>query len=181
MIYHIKELINPYYQECIKSDLNQFETRWIKSEKTVLDSIVTDVNVRDNGQQVISLKDETDVPHQENCMFFFMKPLILSVANQMGVYIKSIRRVKFNKLSQDTQFTGYNIPHQDHYLDNYYSFVYYVNNSDGDTVFFDGDKIIARFAPKQGEIIFFKSTIVHASCNPKHNKERIVLNVVLEV
>jgi hypothetical protein len=185
MIYHIKDLINPYYQECIKSDLEYFESAWVHDTQTVYGKnrepvVILDKNVRDIGQDVLNLYTNED--SAQKCLFFFIKPLILSVANQMQFKLKDVHKAKFNRLHQDVEFTGYNIPHRD-MLDidaNYYSFVYYVKDSDGDTVFFDNNDIIARFTPKQGDIVFFKSNIMHASCNPKQNKERIVLNVVME-
>ena len=55
--------------------------------------------------------------------------------------------------------------------------LYYVNDSDGDTVFFDDDEttIIKKVSPKKGKMILFDGSIPHASSTPTKN-ERCVIN-----
>ena len=69
------------------------------------------------------------------------------------------------------------------------SVLYYVNDSDGDTLIFDKNypsepkdmKILARYQPKKGACAIFNSTIYHASCNPINSNKRIVINYILEI
>lgn len=54
--------------------------------------------------------------------------------------------------------------------------LYYVNDSDGDTVFFnkkDG-KIIERVSPKKGRLVAFDGNIYHAAGIPKNNHRCVV-------
>jgi ectoine hydroxylase-related dioxygenase (phytanoyl-CoA dioxygenase family) len=45
--------------------------------------------------------------------------------------------------------------------------LYYVTDSDGDTIFFDdNENEIKRVSPKKGRIAFFDGTINHCSSNP---------------
>jgi len=55
--------------------------------------------------------------------------------------------------------------------------LYYVTDSEGDTILFDRDKKteIKRVTPKKGRIVFFDGSIPHCSSRPK-NTTRIILN-----
>ena len=67
--------------------------------------------------------------------------------------------------------------HRDIEKENMSSFLYYVNDSDGDTIFFDNNKKeIKRFKPKKGTGLVFKSNILHAGSNPVNYDKRIVIN-----
>ena len=62
------------------------------------------------------------------------------------------------------------------------SLLYYVNDSDGDTKFFDNDyNQIQSVTPKKGRSVFFNSNLLHAGSNPIKNDVRIVVNSILEV
>jgi hypothetical protein len=56
--------------------------------------------------------------------------------------------------------------------------LYYVSNSDGDTIFYDkNNKEINRVSPKKGRIAFFDGSIDHCGSKPQ-NDTRIVINTV---
>ena len=60
------------------------------------------------------------------------------------------------------------------------SIIYYINNSDGDTIFFNENlKEIKRISPKQGRAVVFDSNINHAACCPINSPYRQVINFVL--
>jgi hypothetical protein len=91
-----------------------------------------------------------------------------------------IARVKINLLWRCPESTGrHNGLHRDESED-YLSGVYYVNDSDGDTVIFD-NTIEHRFTPKKGSMIIFPSNLLHASSNPVLSYERIVINMIVKV
>jgi hypothetical protein len=83
--------------------------------------------------------------------------------------------------------TGYEIHHHQpiHYDSSdpsRYSILYYVHDSDGDTLFFsseDKSKIVKRVSPKKGRAIIFDSNMFHAGCNPIVSPYRIVINTIL--
>jgi len=67
--------------------------------------------------------------------------------------------------------------HRDVKKDNITTFLYYVNDSDGDTIFFDdNEKETKRFKPKKGTGLLFKSNILHAGSNPVKYDKRMVIN-----
>ena len=76
----------------------------------------------------------------------------------------------------------FNPPHIDHVEDipkDHFAAVclYYIDDSDGDTFFFDNEwDIIQRVTPKAGRMVLFENEVYHASSPPQKNDGRIVLN-----
>jgi hypothetical protein len=69
-----------------------------------------------------------------------------------------------------------NMPHIDSFIDHKVA-LYYVNDSDGDTVFFKEDgTIIQSVSPKRGRFVVFDGTQYHAGRHPKNSDMRIVIN-----
>lgn len=67
----------------------------------------------------------------------------------------------------DAPHVDYSIPH--------WVLLYYVNNTDGNTVFFENQQIVERIAPRRGRVVLFDGSIVHASsCSTL--SPRIVIN-----
>jgi hypothetical protein len=109
-----------------------------------------------------------------------------------GIVCKEMYRAKCNLLPQDPSYgvEYYHPPHVDvaNPNDNMYSLVYYVNDSDGDTIVFNekvgeeftGVTIAHRQTPKQGCALLFKSGTYHASTSPMITKSRVVINIVFE-
>ena len=76
--------------------------------------------------------------------------------------------------------------HIDYHMDeDFYSMIYYVNDSDGDTVIFDKREgfdvnekptIIHRFKPKKGNFLLFDGKMYHAGNFPVQNASRAIIN-----
>lgn len=69
------------------------------------------------------------------------------------------------------------------------AFLYYLNDSDGDTIFFDNYftgvrptelKQVASVSPKQGRLVVFDAFQYHAATTPKNN-QRVVINAIMDV
>jgi len=69
--------------------------------------------------------------------------------------------------------------HDDARVNGYRSLIYYINDSDGDTIFFnDKLKEIKRVSPKKGRAVIFDSQILHCGCNPIKQQKRAVINFI---
>jgi len=172
-----------------KSHLQWTYKKYTSYDDPVKDNALIDVNTYDGGQFISHIfhKDDTNYPH-----FFFntLKPLIWTAQDKApDLCIGGIERVKVNMLMQNETFPDnhYNLAHWDSNNSNY-SMIYYVNDSDGDTVLFNefyGDQfdcftVMERIKPKKNSAIIFDSKRMHASSNPKITSERYVINFVLE-
>lgn len=59
----------------------------------------------------------------------------------------------------------------------YITCIYYVNDSDGDTLFFDSNNnIVDRVTPKKGRLAYFKGDYTHSKEAPQHHATRCVIN-----
>lgn len=81
-------------------------------------------------------------------------------------------------------------PHVDYSMMNdYYSLIYYVNDSDGDTFLFDQRredssfkpdlsnlKIVDRISPKKGRLLLFNGNILHSGNCPINSNIRCIVN-----
>ena len=53
--------------------------------------------------------------------------------------------------------------------------IYYINETDGDTFFFEDE--VTRVSPKPNRAVIFNSMIKHAGSPPKIHKRRVVINI----
>ena len=70
----------------------------------------------------------------------------------------------------------HNVIHIDRY-DKHYVIIYYVNDTDGDTLIFNENSIIKRVSPKKGRILLFEGSNLHANQLPRKSINRCVLNI----
>jgi hypothetical protein len=109
-------------------------------------------------------------------------------------YTNKIRRIKANLLTNrnNVKNNAHHFAHVDEpsvYNESYLSFLYYVNESDGDTFFFEEfwknpqpSKLTLqkRISPKKNSGILFNSSQYHASSSPTKSKIRCVINFVFD-
>ena len=111
--------------------------------------------------------------------------ILQTFAKKHGIEIKETLRIKANILNKTNKQDHIHPPHVDMNIP-HMVLLYYVNDSDGDTIIFNEkycseetpmltvDKVIT---PRAGSAIIFDGLTYHSSSSPKNTKERIVLNI----
>lgn len=123
---------------------------------------------------------------------FFTEKTTIEVSKLLRI------RLRYTHRGKDHSAKKYAAPHVDFYTGRPYStLVYYVNDSDGDTIIFDKifnpqeeiyDPVIAdplpeliRVTPKKGSALFFNGHRFHAGNFPVNESSRIVINFDFEI
>ena len=101
-----------------------------------------------------------------------------------GKTIKNVDRIKAN-LTTPSTLTEAELDdaiHVDMADEGYWTLLYYVSDSDGDTIMYDTDKQpVARSAPEKGKAILFPSHEWHRHTPPTDHKRRMVINFIMEL
>jgi hypothetical protein len=152
-----------------------------------------DPNVIDGGGFYHSAVDDGKVVSK---YYDYFKQLLFFFTDKTGIEVDNIIRIRLRYTNQQTghtentygpvhvDFTKYNVP--------YYTLLYYLEDSDGDTILFDkifnpaeetydpeniSDlKIVYRQTPKQGTGLLFNGHRYHSGNYPIDYQTRIVIN-----
>jgi hypothetical protein len=134
--------------------------------------------------QLASLIFRYDIPYATGyapLMFILLEEF----EKKLNVKIKHIERIKCNLLpSRGNPFIN---PFHCDLQKNAKTLLYYVNESDGDTVFYNeyypSDKVTEqqRVKHSQGTAVIFDSNQYHSSSCPVNTKTRLTINCVLEI
>ena len=133
--------------------------------------------------QFIHLIYYSGEPQSES--FEVVKPLLNQFEKTTGYTIKNIRKIKANLLTKQVVSDRIlkQMIHTDvnNLTDKILSIVYYVNDSDGDTIIFTDDGHEITKSPIKGTAIYFPSSMLHRATPPSINTRRLVLNIVIEI
>jgi hypothetical protein len=178
------DLIPNFYQEDLKKEIFSSNFPWFYNPVNVSESDLTvafDPTISYPEQFTHPVIWDGKAPDKD--AFHFINPILLFFQKETGTVIDEILRIKLNLLVQKFEPTQ-NVPHCDHIRDDIKTLIYYVNDSDGDTVIYDEvwpekepKTIISRITPKQGRLILLDSNRWHASTNPTESKARSVINI----
>ena len=98
--------------------------------------------------------------------------------------LENLFRAKLNITLNNTphKSSKVNPPHKDMSYDRpYFIVIYYVSDSDGDTIIYEGGdvknlKIIKKITPKKGRLILMDGKRYHSSSHPTNAKKRVIMN-----
>jgi hypothetical protein len=193
----IEQLLPKTWQEDLLKTMA--EVTWIHqkgtSYKTSTGNFIQgmDVFVDENTVDTVQFIHYAILDSERSNMYPYLKPILYMIQDRLNIKISNIRRIKINHQSPIPNFTktNYNIPHSDDSNPNLTTAIYYVNDSDGDTVLFNEHynpnwaithlTEVYRKTPKMGDLIVFPSTQFHASSNPIATPSRYIINFVFEV
>lgn len=152
----------------VDGKLNGDRSNFPQTEQVIDGNLFTHLFVEDNRQ------------NSDFCNL--IKPLI----DAMPFEYKSIARIKANWTTQQPgNVDGMHSPvHVDFDIPNLKTAVYYVNDSDGDTVLFNERvgtdtplTIKSKVTPKKGTLLIFDGSLLHAAEFPQTSKYRMVINL----
>jgi hypothetical protein len=125
-----------------------------------------------------------------------LEPLFKKLGAEFGFTQDHLIRARLSMKFQKQGFTSdhYNIPHVDYYYP-HESFIFYLNDTDGDTRIFDQwhtysestrpafpSKFTtqARVTPKANRLVWINGLQYHTASNPIHGTKRIIININLQ-
>jgi hypothetical protein len=190
--------INPIIIEnLISEDLQKelievlkYNSYWYLSPATSGESVAIDPNdssIKDSPQMIHELVNHNEASSHLGEVAFIMCE---NLEHRLNCKIHNVIRIKSNMLYQNEGAKDfYHPPHIDSVNANHISVVYYVEDSDGDTLLFDKTadeghldlSVSYSSQPTQGKAIVFPSKLFHTSKNPVVNSTRIILNFLLEI
>lgn len=136
------------------------------------------------GSQFSHLFYSAGIPQSEHTRIAF--DLLNKFCDKHGVQMKAVLRAKANLTVQDFETTDSQTPHIDHSFP-HYVFLYYINDSDGDTILYDktySDSVDSyelhaaqSVSPKAGRAIMFDGLNFHSPQVPQQHGYRAVINI----
>jgi|SRR6056300_988203 len=161
----------------VKDTVSNVDYKFKKTENTFETSFFNHLHYK-NGQ--VNSNKFADV---KNILYFFEEKTKINVRNPIRIQSNLTRNITGYKEGNHSAIHGdweeKVLPHSPTM---FCSLLYYVNDSDGDTKFFDNDyNEIKSVSPKKGKAVLFNSQTLHAGSNPIKNDVRIVINFILEV
>lgn len=120
-------------------------------------------------------KEPKDIASSE---YDLVKPLLLEAFDKFNIpadlsnVFRSRARMTLNRPESkiEDRHVDYNFAH--------WVLLYYINTTDGNTVLYDGERIIETVQPRRGRCVLFNGLIEHASSSSTQSP-RIVLNTNL--
>jgi hypothetical protein len=167
-IIEIPDVVGDNYQHKIEALVSSLNWKWC---------YLPDVTFCENKDKEIPgfshLLYDIQTNYESSELSFFY-PLALEIASKVNEKVFNFIRMKVNLLLPGN--LGPNNKHVDFDF-KHTTAIYYVSDSDGDTVFYNGDEEILRCTPQKGKAVVFDGSIVHASSCPINYNRRMVINL----
>lgn len=154
-------------------------TKTTEDDSSDLDKRIKDISKYDATQPVFVshiIRNERNIlPRPAE----ITRKMLGEIKQKLNINFGEIHRAQVN-YTHPTVFSIPSVPHID--TDDIHTvLLYYVTDSDGDTIFYDNDcNVIKTCAPKKGRFVIFDGSILHSSTPPKTHNSRFVININLK-
>lgn len=197
---YIKDFMPITYQNDIINNLKKIPWYWYPTIAQFDEYVYADSLHPFEDPRVTDAFAFTHVCYQDGApvseFYQFFKPILRFLEFKTGIVITELLRVRLRLSPQCPNHTleKFNPPHVDVMTtDPFKTFVYYVDDSDGDTVIFNkkyesvdqptllmknepGLEPIYRSTPRKGEGLYFDGLQYHAGNSPVNYKSRCIIN-----
>jgi len=124
-----------------------------------------------------------DIERGENSLALpHLRPVLWFLEEKTGVKVDTIKRIRIRRTTNQIDYKPHNYcpPHTDlGEIEPYWSLVYYVDNSDGDTILWEdktAKKELLRSKPLKGNGLLFQGKTYHSGNCPCYFNKRTVIN-----
>lgn len=174
------KIIDDVVPEVIQDYLEDLVTKDSTFPWTFLDDVTFPSSSLEKVQSVYGFAhmsiDRGNVNLESKVGFVTHVPVIM-MCEKFGLNIKQLTRQRWGMYLPTPYRTEHHNVHVDDRDNNHVVLLYYVNDSDGDTFFFDEDnKIVDKVTPKKGRAVVFPGKTFHASSSPTKNV-RVTMNL----
>ena len=201
-IVEIEDFIPPRYQQHLKETVLDSKFPWYFNRDITSPLWFWKENHLNDSTLEVEDSSFTGFMHilwgregKESDFYDIFVPLLYSMEEKINMSIKDLIQLRLGLFTLNKNRQPYHVPHVDYQNDGLkYTAIYYLNDSDGDTFFFNEflDPNIKRFIngydpslftvaksvkPKQGKLVLFDGRRYHASSYPESTPERMVLNI----
>jgi len=189
----LKDFVSKEYQDKLEDIVLGDAIAWHWNPKTVYvdDSNLNDCVVTPQTKEMWHLVHLTT--SKNGTVHSPVHKMFLPLIRSAGIGNFEIDRIKANCMFKQPDYPVgfYNTPHVDNEKPEYQTLLYYINDSDGDTLIFDkryqeGVKhteltIKYRYTPKKGTAILFDSNLFHCGTPPIVTDRRALVNIIFRV
>ena len=193
----IDDFIPEMYQKSISDMLTGPEFPWTFHAYSVSEYPIEDYYTNDPTKEHIQFRHSFARDGEILSPFFqYIAPLVGEFQNRMNIPNLNLQRIKSNLLMPQSG-PKLQVPHTDGVYEEgainsciaRKTLLYYVNDADGDTIFYDkhfeGSYIgrldsdtITTVTPKRGRAVIFDSNHIHSASCPTDSDYRMVVNCV---
>lgn len=177
-----KSFVDLNYQKDIYNKLTNITFPWYFMEDATIEKANTPANCTPCFANLLYHTD-----YEKNPEYDFFIPLVEKLKETTQAQNFNLLRVRAGfllntKYSLPSQPYRHNTPHRDYDQDHYVA-VYYVNETDGDTVVFREIEYAEKFyplhkcMPEAGKLLLFNGWHYHSSTCPKMHTKRIAITI----